>query len=182
MHQHAQTKRGRLIANKLANQKLMAASINIKMAGYRIDETDCMHNSLPLYHSTGLMLGLCAVIQAGASTFIKRKFSASSFWDEVQQYNTTALVYIGPIPTAGVLVLMAGAVAFVTVAVKKRPDRIQTSANHGPKGKSNRQNHPAHSALPKLKHRDYIEFKFPDNGNQTPKAGQPISGGGEDVL
>ena len=36
-----------------------------------------------------------------------------------------------PIPTAGVLVLMAGAVAFVTVAVKKRPDRIQTSANGG---------------------------------------------------
>jgi len=77
------------------NQKLMAASINIKMAGYRIDETDCMHNSLPLYHSTGLMLGLCAVIQAGASTFIKRKFSASSFWEEVQKHNTTALVYIG---------------------------------------------------------------------------------------
>ena len=77
------------------NQKLMAASINIKMAGYRIDETDCMHNSLPLYHSTGLMLGLCAVIHAGASTFIKRKFSASSFWEEVQKHNTTALVYIG---------------------------------------------------------------------------------------
>ena len=77
------------------NQKLMAASVNIKMAGYRINETDCMHNSLPLYHSTGLMLGICAVIQAGASTFIKRKFSASSFWDEVQKYNTTALVYIG---------------------------------------------------------------------------------------
>ena len=77
------------------NQKLMAASINIKMAGYRIDETDCMHNSLPLYHSTSLMLGLCAVIQAGASTFIKRKFSASSFWEEVQKHNTTALVYIG---------------------------------------------------------------------------------------
>ena len=77
------------------NQKLMAASVNIKIAGYRINETDCMHNSLPLYHSTGLMLGICAVIQAGASTFIKRKFSASSFWDEVQKYNTTALVYIG---------------------------------------------------------------------------------------
>ena len=77
------------------NQKLIAASINIKMAGYRINEKDCMHNSLPLYHSTGLMLGLCAVVQAGASTFIKRKFSAKSFWDEVQKYNTTALVYIG---------------------------------------------------------------------------------------
>ena len=73
----------------------MAASVNNKIAGYRINETDCMHNSLPLYHSTGLMLGICAVVQAGASTFIKRKFSASSFWDEVQKYNTTALVYIG---------------------------------------------------------------------------------------
>ena len=77
------------------NQKILAASVNITIAGYRINETDCMHNSLPLYHSTGLMLGICAVIQAGASTFIKRKFSASSFWDEVQKYNTTALVYIG---------------------------------------------------------------------------------------
>ena len=77
------------------NQKILAASVNITIAGYRINETDCMHNSLPLYHSTGLMLGICSVIQAGASTFIKRKFSASSFWDEVQKYNTTALVYIG---------------------------------------------------------------------------------------
>ena len=79
------------------NQKLMAASVNIKIAGYRINETDCMHNSLPLYHSTGLMLGICAVIQAGASTFIKRKFSASSFWDEVQKYNT-CLLYTSPSP------------------------------------------------------------------------------------
>jgi len=77
------------------NQKLMAASINITMAGYRIDETDCMYNCLPLYHSTGLMLGLCAAIQAGASTFVKRKFSASSFWEDAQKYNTTAFVYIG---------------------------------------------------------------------------------------
>jgi len=77
------------------NQKLMAASINITMAGYRIDETDCMYNCLPLYHSTGLMLGLCAAIQAGASSFVKRKFSASSFWEDAQKYNTTAFVYIG---------------------------------------------------------------------------------------
>ena len=77
------------------NQKLMAASINITMAGYRIDETDCMYNCLPLYHSTGLMLGLCAAIQVGASSFVKRKFSASSFWEDAQKYNTTAFVYIG---------------------------------------------------------------------------------------
>jgi citronellyl-CoA synthetase len=79
----------------LPNAKLVAASVNITMAGYRINEEDCMYNCLPLYHSTGLMLGLVAAIQVGAASFIKRKFSASSFWEEAQRFNTTALVYIG---------------------------------------------------------------------------------------
>jgi len=79
----------------LPNAKLVAASVNITMAGYRINEEDCMYNCLPLYHSTGLMLGLVAAIQVGAASFVKRKFSASSFWEEAQRFNTTALVYIG---------------------------------------------------------------------------------------
>ena len=77
------------------NVKIIAGSKNITMAGYRLTSKDCMYNCLPLYHSTGLILGLCACIQVGASTFIKRKFSASSFWGEVQKFNTTAFVYVG---------------------------------------------------------------------------------------
>ena len=77
------------------NAKIIAASVNISKGGYRIDSSDCMYNCLPLYHSTGLMLGLCACIQVGAATFIRRKFSASAFWKEVRQFNTTAFVYVG---------------------------------------------------------------------------------------
>ena len=77
------------------NVKIIAGSKNITMAGYRLTSDDCMYNCLPLYHSTGLILGLCACIQVGASTFIKRKFSASSFWGEVQKFNTSAFVYVG---------------------------------------------------------------------------------------
>ena len=77
------------------NSKIIAASINITKGGYRMDDSDCMYNCLPLYHSTGLMLGLCACVQAGAATFIRRKFSASSFWKEAKQFNTTAFVYVG---------------------------------------------------------------------------------------
>ena len=62
------------------NVKLVAGSTNIAEAGYRMTSDDCLYNCLPLYHSTGLILGLCAVIHSGASTFIKRKFSASIFW------------------------------------------------------------------------------------------------------
>ena len=77
------------------NVKVVAGSYNITKAGYRLNSDDCMYNCLPLYHSTGLILGLCACIQVGASTFIKRKFSASSFWSEVQKFKTTAFVYVG---------------------------------------------------------------------------------------
>jgi citronellyl-CoA synthetase len=77
------------------NSKIIAASINISKGGYRINDSDCMYNCLPLYHSTGLMLGLCACIQVGAATFIRRKFSASAFWKEAKQFNTTAFVYVG---------------------------------------------------------------------------------------
>ena len=77
------------------NSKIIAASVNISKGGYRIDSSDCMYNCLPLYHSTGLMLGLCACVQVGAATFIRRKFSASAFWKEAKQFNTTAFVYVG---------------------------------------------------------------------------------------
>jgi len=77
------------------NVKIVAGSTNITIAGYRLTSDDCMYNCLPLYHSTGLILGLCACIQAGASSFIKRKFSASSFWSEAKKFNTTAFVYVG---------------------------------------------------------------------------------------
>ena len=77
------------------NAKIIAASVNISKGGYRIDNSDCMYNCLPLYHSTGLMLGLCACVQVGAATFIRRKFSASAFWKEAKQFNTTAFVYVG---------------------------------------------------------------------------------------
>ena len=77
------------------NVKIVAGSTNITIAGYRLTSNDCMYNCLPLYHSTGLILGLCACVQVGASTFIKRKFSASSFWGEAQKFNTTAFVYVG---------------------------------------------------------------------------------------
>ena len=77
------------------NSKIVAASVNITHGGYRMTHEDRLYNCLPLYHSTGLMLGLAACISVGASIFIKRKFSASSFWAEVQEHQTTTFIYVG---------------------------------------------------------------------------------------
>ncbi|MBT7276128.1 MAG: long-chain-acyl-CoA synthetase, partial [Woeseiaceae bacterium] len=77
------------------NAKIVAASFNISNTGYRMTQEDRLYNCLPLYHSTGLMLGLAAVIHSGASVFVRRKFSASMFWKEVQKYQTTTFIYVG---------------------------------------------------------------------------------------
>lgn len=61
----------------------------------RIKETDRVYNCLPLYHGTGLMVGLAAAFHAGASTVLRRRLSVSRFWEDIRKYNCTSFVYIG---------------------------------------------------------------------------------------
>ncbi|MBV1877812.1 MAG: long-chain-acyl-CoA synthetase [Pseudomonadales bacterium] len=61
----------------------------------RINPSDRVYNCLPLYHGTGLTIGLAAAFHAGASTVIKRKLSVSAFWDDIRHYQCTSFVYIG---------------------------------------------------------------------------------------
>lgn len=61
----------------------------------RIKQTDRVYNCLPLYHGTGLMVGLAAAFHAGASTVLRRKLSVSHFWEDIRKYNCTSFVYIG---------------------------------------------------------------------------------------
>ncbi len=61
----------------------------------RIKQEDRVYNCLPLYHGTGLMIGLVAAFHVGASTVIRRRLSVSKFWQDVRKYNCTSFVYIG---------------------------------------------------------------------------------------
>ena len=56
---------------------------------------DVVYCTLPLYHATGLCVCWGSAI-AGASGFaIRRKFSASQFWDDVRKFDATTLGYVG---------------------------------------------------------------------------------------
>jgi len=56
---------------------------------------DVMYCTLPLYHAPGMVVCWCGVI-AGAGTFaIRRKFSTSSFWKDVQKFDASAIGYVG---------------------------------------------------------------------------------------
>lgn len=60
-----------------------------------LDASDIMFCSLPFYHNNALTVTWGSVAGAGAAMVIRRKFSASRFWDEVREYNATSFCYIG---------------------------------------------------------------------------------------
>jgi acyl-CoA synthetase (AMP-forming)/AMP-acid ligase II len=55
----------------------------------KISSADVLYCVLPLYHSSGGILGVSAVITCGATMVVRRKFSASRFWDECTKYKAT---------------------------------------------------------------------------------------------
>lgn len=57
--------------------------------------TDRIYVTLPLYHATGGLCALGAGLLNGGAILLKRKFSATQFWDDVIAGQATMFVYIG---------------------------------------------------------------------------------------
>jgi len=79
----------------MSNRRFLMASDMVVQAGLKCTEQDRLYICLPLYHATGLMIGVGASWTSGASIFVRRKFSASNFLPEVREHNCTCFVYIG---------------------------------------------------------------------------------------
>jgi fatty-acyl-CoA synthase len=57
--------------------------------------SDRMYNCLPTYHSIGGVAAIGSVLVAGGSVFVREKFSAREFWDDVVRWDCTLFQYIG---------------------------------------------------------------------------------------
>ncbi|NWQ72344.1 S27A1 protein, partial [Neopipo cinnamomea] len=64
---------------------------------YRMRPEDVIYDCLPLYHSAGNIMGVGQCLIHGLTVVIRRKFSASHFWDDCVQYRCTVVQYIGEI-------------------------------------------------------------------------------------
>ncbi|MEZ5501123.1 MAG: AMP-binding protein [Halioglobus sp.] len=82
-------------ASVITNRRFLLSSSLSYRGGLKCRETDCIYLCLPLYHGTGLFLGVGAAFSTGASMFIRRKFSGSNFLREVREHGTTCFIYIG---------------------------------------------------------------------------------------
>uniref|UniRef100_A0A672JGA8 long-chain-fatty-acid--CoA ligase n=1 Tax=Salarias fasciatus TaxID=181472 RepID=A0A672JGA8_SALFA len=60
-----------------------------------VNPEDIIYVNLPLYHSAGFLIGIIGAIDRGMTVILRRKFSASQFWDDCRKYNVTVMQYIG---------------------------------------------------------------------------------------
>ena len=64
-------------------------------AGVNATARDKMYVVLPLYHSAGGVCAVGTVLTVGGTVVLRRKFSASEFFDDVNRYQVTMFQYIG---------------------------------------------------------------------------------------
>ena len=79
----------------VSHKRLLPTAALVATGLLRIGRQDRMYNCLPLYHGTGLMIGLTAAFHVGAASVLQRKLSVSAFWDDIRKYRCTCFVYIG---------------------------------------------------------------------------------------
>ncbi len=58
-------------------------------------EADRLYDCLPLYHSTGGVVGIAAMLLSGGTVVIRQRFSARQTWRDIESERCTIFLYIG---------------------------------------------------------------------------------------
>ncbi|XP_017297454.1 very long-chain acyl-CoA synthetase [Kryptolebias marmoratus] len=80
----------------VVNQNRLLTALAV-LSTYGVTSEDVKYVNLPLYHTAGFLVGLIGSVQTGSTMVLKRKFSASQFWDDCRKYNVTVVQYIGEV-------------------------------------------------------------------------------------
>jgi len=83
-------------AARFSHARWLGGGMYALLAGFGADDT--FYCPLPLYHTVGGVMAVNAVLSAGATLGLSRRFSASRFWGEVVDLGATAFQYIGELP------------------------------------------------------------------------------------
>ncbi|MGL6245014.1 long-chain-acyl-CoA synthetase [Pseudomonas sp.] len=73
----------------------MRSSASFGQIALNMQPQDVVYCTLPLYHATGLCVCWGSAISGASGFAIRRKFSASQFWNDVRKYQATTLGYVG---------------------------------------------------------------------------------------
>ncbi len=79
----------------ISNQRWLEAGLVLGRVVGEVTAQDVLYLTLPLYHSAGFLAAWGSVVTAGATLALRRKFSASAFWDDVHAFDATVFIYVG---------------------------------------------------------------------------------------
>jgi fatty-acyl-CoA synthase len=80
---------------RISHARAFAAASAFGPLFFGFEPGDKLYCVLPLYHSSALLLGAGAAIKTRTPMALRATFSAKAFWEDVQRYNATAMIYIG---------------------------------------------------------------------------------------
>jgi len=69
---------------------MAAGAVQFLMA---VSPKDILYSALPLYHSSGSMIGISVALLYGTTVVITKKFSASNFWKDCIRYDCTVSTF-----------------------------------------------------------------------------------------
>jgi acyl-CoA synthetase (AMP-forming)/AMP-acid ligase II len=79
------------------NQRFLRAGLIFGRVVLGLTDKDVNYLALPLYHATGAIAAWGSTLCTGGTIVIRRKFSASTFWDDCVRYGVTWFPYIGEV-------------------------------------------------------------------------------------
>ncbi|XP_031702531.1 very long-chain acyl-CoA synthetase-like [Anarrhichthys ocellatus] len=80
----------------VVNQNRLLTALAV-LSSNGVTSSDIIYLNLPLYHTAGFIIGFIGAIETGSTIILKRKFSASQFWDDCRKYSVTVVQYIGEV-------------------------------------------------------------------------------------
>lgn len=81
----------------ITNRRFLTIAHGVGGPMTQFGSDDTLYLTLPLYHATGAMAGFGMALLGGGAIVLRRRFSASEFWDDCVRFDATVFNYIGEI-------------------------------------------------------------------------------------
>ena len=77
-----------------SHRRMIGAGVAWSLRTFMTQEDNC-YITLPLYHGNALAVAFSAVVTAGATAVLRPKFSVTHFFEDINKYKCSHMVYIG---------------------------------------------------------------------------------------
>jgi putative long chain acyl-CoA synthase len=78
--------------NRITNRRWLLSAVGTASSA-SLGSADTIYSVTPVYHPSGLLVGIGGAVAGGARIAMARQFDPSTFWDEVRRYGVTVVTY-----------------------------------------------------------------------------------------